>query len=244
MSAVKENPELARWAKRYQAALLNHLGQGPRSGLKSALGLGRQAAALGLETLDVARVHEQALKKLVVPRGSPRSRRRILTRTMKFFEETLVPIEQTHAAAKEDVLQVAELGKKLRQRTAESSASTQRLKKGVVRRQSAETDLKNSGERHARLVKKSQTLEGRLQAQMRQMLAAQEVERRSSSKTLQNEIAQILVAIHVRLLTLKEADRTNTESLKIEIAETQALVKQSVMAIKRLAYESGVHHEA
>ena len=212
--------------------------------MQSALGLGRQAAALGLEPLDVARIHEQALQALSVPNGSLRSRQRILARTKAFFEETIVPIEQTHAAAKEDVRQVAELGKELRQLTVESSASTQRLKKGVVRRRSAETNLKKSGERHARLVKKSQALEGRLQEQMRQMLAAQEDERLASSHNLQNEIAQILVAIHVRLLTLKEAAKANTDSLKKEIAETQALVKQSVVAIQRLANESGVHHEA
>lgn len=241
---MKDNPEKARWAKRYPAALRNYLGQGPRSSLRPALGLGRQAAALGLETLDVARVHEQALRALIVPNGSPRSRQRMLLRTKKFFEETLVPIEQTHAAAKEDVRHVAELDEELRLRTAESSASSQRLKQGVMRRQSAETDLRKCGERHARLVKKSVGLEGRLQEQMRQILAAQEDERRASSRKLQNEIAQILVAIHVRLLTLKEAAKANTESLKKEIAETQALVKQSVVAIQRLAYESGDHHEA
>ena len=241
---MNENPETARWAKRYQAALRNYLRQGPRSSLRTALGLGRQVAALGLEPLDVARIHEQALKALIVPGGSPRSRQRMLSRTKAFFEETIVPIEQTHAAAKEDVRQVAELGKELRLRTAESSASTQRLKQGVVRRQSAETDLKKSGERHARLVKKSQALEGSLQEQMRQMLAAQEDERLASSNNLRNEIAQILVAIHVRLLTLKEAAKTNTDGLKKEIAETQALVKQSVVAIQRLANESDVHDEA
>ena len=55
---------MVRWAKRYPAALRNYLGQGPRSSLRPALGLGRQAAALGLEPLDVARIHEQALKAL------------------------------------------------------------------------------------------------------------------------------------------------------------------------------------
>ncbi len=240
---MTEKPEIARWEKRYRTALRRYLGQGPRSSLRSALALGRQAAALGLETLDVARIHEQALQALTVPNGSARSRQRVLARTKAFFEETIVPIEETHAAAKEDVRQVAELGEELRVREAESTASAQRLKKGVKRRQTAETDLKNSGDRHDRLVKKSMGLESHLQEQMRRILAAQEKERRASSRKLQNEIAQILVAIHVRLLTLKEATKANTDSLKNEIAETQALVKQSVMAIQRLSYEIGVHDE-
>jgi signal transduction histidine kinase len=240
----KANPEIAHWSQRYQTALRRHLGQGPKSSLQPALALGRQAAALGLETLDVARVHEEALKALVLPNGAPRTRHRILARTRNFFEEAIVPIEQTHAAAKEDVRQVEQLGEKLLARTAESSASARRLKRGVVRRKAVETALGKSDVRHARLVEKSRSLEGRLQAQMRQILAAQEEERKSSSRNLQNEIAQILVAIHVRLLTLKEAVKGNTESLKKEIAETQALVKQSVQTIHRLANESGVHHEA
>lgn len=225
-------------------ALRHHLGQGPRAGLGVALELGRQAAAFGLETLDVARVHEQVLKTLVVPHGAVRSRQRILSRSRNFLEETIVPIEETHAAAKTNVRNVARLSAELRRRTVESAASSQRLKEGVVRRQSAEAELKKSGERHARLVKKSQNLESHLQEQIRQILAVQEDKRRASSQKLQNEIAQILVAIHVRLLTLKEAAKANTDSLKNEIAETQALVKQSVVAIQRLANESGVHHEA
>ena len=241
---MKENPEITQWAKRYPVALRQYLGQGPRSNLRSALALGRQAAGLGLETLDVARIHEQALKSLVLPGDSPRTRHRVLSRTQNFFEEAIIPIEQTHAAAQEDLRHVAELGAELRQRTAESSASTLRLKQGVARRESAETALKKSRQRHIRLVKKSQGLEDRLQEQMRQILAAQEDERRITSRKLQNEIAQILVAIHVRLLTLKEAAIANTDNLKKEIAETQRLVKQSVQMIHQLEHENGVHHEA
>ncbi len=244
MDAMTTSPDVARWVRHYQSALQAYLGQGPGASLRVALGLGRRAAVLGMETLDVARIHEQALKSLIVPTGSLRSRQRMLSRTKTFFEETIVPIEQTHAAAKEDVRHVAELGEELRLRTAESSASAQRLKQGVVRRQKAELNLKESGERHVRLVKKSLDLEDRLQEQMSQLLAAQEDERRTSSRKLQNEIAQILVAIHVRLLALKEAAKANTDSLKKEIAETQTLVKQSVVAIQRLADENGIHHEA
>ena len=64
-SECKEmNAGQARWSRRYQAALRQHLKQGPASRLQPALRLGRQAAALGLETLDVARIHEGALAAL------------------------------------------------------------------------------------------------------------------------------------------------------------------------------------
>ena len=245
MSSVgKSNLEMTQWAKRYQAALRTYLGQGPRSTLRPALDLGAKASALGLETLDVARIHEQALKALVLPGGSSRTRTRILSRTLRFFEETLVPIEQTHRAAKEDVRRVTRLSEELRTRTEESDDSTRRLEQGVVRRKEAETALGKSDEHRDQLLAESRALEKSLQVQMRKILTAQENERRKSSHELQNEIAQVLVAIHVRLLTLKEAVHANTDSLKNEIAETQELVKQSVMTIRRLGHESSVHHEA
>jgi len=244
MLAVKENPEIARWSERYPAALRNYLGPGPRSTLRSALKLGREAAALGMETLDVARIHEQALRALVLPSDSPRSRHRIIDRTKRFFEETIVPIEQTHAVALKDDLHVAQLSQKLCERTAQSAASAQRLARGVARRQASEKALQKSDKRHVQLLQKSRNLQNRLRTHMRKILSANEDKRQKASSQLQNEIAQILVAIHVRLLTLKEATKANTENLKKEIAETERLVKESVQTIKRLAYESGVHHEA
>ena len=57
--------ESARLFRHYQAALRTHLERGPRAGLQSALGLGRQAMRLGLETLDLARIHERTLMALV-----------------------------------------------------------------------------------------------------------------------------------------------------------------------------------
>jgi len=44
--------------------LQKHLEQGPRASLLPAVGLGRRAVALGLETLDLARIHEQAVTAL------------------------------------------------------------------------------------------------------------------------------------------------------------------------------------
>ena len=238
------NEESKRWAKRYQAALARYLKKGPADSLAAALRLGHRAAALGLETLDVARSHERALLALVLPDGPAKVRQQVIDRSKPFFEETLVPIEQTHAAAKADVRHVAELGEELRARTVESSASTRRLERGVVQRQASEKALKKSGKQHALLLRQSRELQTRLRAQMRKILSTSENKRQQASFQLQNELAQILVAIHVRLLTLKEASLANTDNLKKEIAETQQLVKQSVKTIQRLANESGIHHEA
>ncbi|MBI3867228.1 MAG: hypothetical protein HY299_01750 [Verrucomicrobia bacterium] len=52
--------KLTALAGRYEAALRKHLRPGARQSLQPALRLGRQAVALGLETLELARVHERA----------------------------------------------------------------------------------------------------------------------------------------------------------------------------------------
>ena len=69
-------------AQRYVAALRQHLKQGPRAipPCGTAQALGRRAMALGLETLDLARFHEQALISLVLPGYSPGTRERMIRR--------------------------------------------------------------------------------------------------------------------------------------------------------------------
>ncbi len=66
--------KLVSLSRRYQAALLRHLQQEPPAGLRSANGLGREALDLGLETLDLARIHEQSLIALASPSYSPGAR--------------------------------------------------------------------------------------------------------------------------------------------------------------------------
>jgi signal transduction histidine kinase len=57
------------------------------------------------------------------------------------------------------------------------------------------------------------------------------------SHELQDEIAQTLLGINVRLLTVKRAAGLNDQSLQKEIASTQRMVGQSVQSINRFAHE-------
>ena len=86
-------------SQRYVVALRKHLKQGPRTSSPPAQGLGRRAMALGLETLDLARFHEQALITLVLPGYSAGTRGRMIRRAGTFFAEAITPIEKTHRTA-------------------------------------------------------------------------------------------------------------------------------------------------
>jgi len=59
-SGCMMEPKLTGLSRRGRAALQEHLEREPRASLRSADGLGRQALAIGLETLDLAGIHEQA----------------------------------------------------------------------------------------------------------------------------------------------------------------------------------------
>jgi signal transduction histidine kinase len=124
----------------------------------------------------------------------------------------------------------------------ESSASARRLKRGIVQRQAAEQALEKSGKHRVELLAESRRLQKHFRHLTHELLSAQEHEWHKTSHHLQDEIAQTLVGINIRLLTLKEAAKANTQGLKKEIASTLWLVRQSVRTINGVAHEFGLHH--
>src|SRR5512141_1864172 len=139
--------KLTSLSRRYQAALLRHLQQGPQAGLRSADGLGREALDLGLETLDLAKIHEQALVALMSASRSSGAKDGVIKRAQTFFAEALTRIERTHHAALEANVRLSQRNEGLRRRTGELAAANRQLKKEVLRRQAVEKALKES-ERH------------------------------------------------------------------------------------------------
>src|SRR5882762_7856982 len=116
--------KLIRLSRRYASALRTHLKQGPRASLQPARGLGRQAVSLGLETLDVARIHEEVLATL----EASGSRERMIKRAEIFFTEAVAVIEKTHRAALEAKAHLKQLNKTLGRRTVDLAASNRSLK--------------------------------------------------------------------------------------------------------------------
>jgi signal transduction histidine kinase len=222
-------------SQRYAAALRKHLKRAPRDGLQPALALGRQAVALGLETLELARIHEQAVTALELSKNKDG----FIRRAEIFFTEAITPIVETHRAARESKIELERLNGALDRRTGELAATNRQLQQGIVRRQSVEAVLKKSGEHYAKLLKESLQLQEDLRQLTHQVLTAQEDDRKKISRELHNEIAQTLLGINVRLLSLKQEARNNTKGLKNEIASTQRLVVKSAKSVRRAAREFG-----
>ncbi|MGO8699138.1 MAG: histidine kinase [Limisphaerales bacterium] len=225
--------KLTLMAGRYLGALRKHLEAGPGASLQPALRAGHQAVGLGLDTLELARMHEQALVALELSK----QKNGLLKRAEIFFMEALTPIVETHRAARQSKINLNRLNGALTRRTIELAASNLQLRRGVIRRKRVEAALKKSGQHYTKLLKDSLQLQEGLRQLTHQVLAGQEEERKKISHQLQDEVAQTLLGINVRLLSLKQEAGINTKGLKNEIARTQRLVVKSARSIRQAARE-------
>jgi signal transduction histidine kinase len=231
--------KLTRLSRQYTTALRKHLKQERGASLHPAQRLGRGAMASGLEALDLTRIHEIAIARLVSPSYTPAIRKRMIKQAEIFFVEAITPIETTHRAVQE-----AKVLLNRRNGTVDLAVSNRCLKLGIVQRKAAEKAFKKSGEHFTQLLKESRQLQKHLRYQTHQIMSAQEDERGKISRELYDEVAQTLLGINVRLLMLKKGAASNTKGLKNEIASTQRLLKESVQSINRFAHDLDIHHRA
>jgi len=231
------NRKLFNLSRCYQAALRKHLEQGRHASVESARGLGSRALAAGLQTLDLAKLHEQTLVTQVLPACPPGKRTRLIKQAGIYFAVAITPLEKTHHSALEATAQLKKFVETLSQRTVELAASNLELSLEITQRKAAEEALKRSEGHYSQLLEKSERLQEQLRRLSRQILSAQEEERKEISRELHDVIAQTLTGINVRLAALKKEAATNTTGLDRNIARTQRLVEKSVNIVHQFARE-------
>lgn len=228
------NAEQIEWSMRYRRALHLFLRQGSPASLTPAVRLGRKAAALGLETLDIALFHEKVLIPIASPITSPAGRNALIEQATCFFTEVMVPVEKTHRGALKAEVRIAQLTKLLQERTQETADSTRRLTQSIAQRQAAEEILRKNETSYDGELEQSGRLQSRLRKQAHALLAAQEDERRSISLALQNETAQNLCGILIRLLSLNKSACDSEAVLQKGIDTTRLLMKKSLRRVNKL----------
>ena len=181
--------------------------------------------AVGLETLDLARIHELAFAALVMPINSATSRDEMLKRAKFFFAEAITPIEKTHRTAQKASIQLSQLNKTLNQRTVALAATNQQLKQAIATRHALEATFKKGEQQYTRLLMQSHHVQEKLRHLTHQLLSAQEEERKETSRELRDEIAQGLLAIDVRLVALKKEATLSTKDLEKEMTSLNRIGK-------------------
>ena len=237
----KKETKLTRFSGQYLAALRSHVELPAQSGKRpeAAQELGTLAITCKLETLDLARIHDQALTSLLPAGSTAAALKKLTARGTVFFNEAITPIEETHRGALEAGANLNQLNATLVRRTLELASSQLELQGRINDRKTTEAALASSKKTSAQMFAESRLLEKRLKQMAHKILSANEAERKKMSLQLHDEIAQTLLGIHVRLLALKKDAAVSNAGLTKEISTTQRLLEKSVKTINRFAREFG-----
>ncbi len=125
----------------------------------------------------------------------------------------------------------------VRRRLEVMAEANKKLKREIVQREKVEVALKKSEAHYARLLEQSRHLQEQLRHLSRQLLLAQEEERKQISRELHDEVVQTLVGINVHLASLTIRAPVNLRELRKKISRTQRLVEKSVDIVHRFARE-------
>jgi signal transduction histidine kinase len=127
--------------------------------------------------------------------------------------------------------------KHLQRRNADSTKKNGRLRREIARRKGGEVAIREGKIQIHNLVLESRLMEEKLRNLTRQLISAQEDERREISRELHDGIVQKLVAINIGLSALNAGSSAGTPIPKAKIARIQRLGENVVKVAHRFAHE-------
>lgn len=193
----------------YLEALRTHVIRKRRGGMtsRSARKMGKQALVIGLNAMDLARIHDQAMGRLESIESEDKGMGPLSSAAF-FYVEVLALLEKA--------------------RDAEQARARQAERK-------LERQLRQEIKRGNKLLVESQSQHEQVKRLTHQFFRALEKERAEISRDLHDEVSQILAGINVRLAALKEVAQIDQRDIGKRIDETQELVEQSVLAVHSYA---------
>ncbi len=222
---------------RYLAALRTHLGQSGQSDGVIARRLGEIALAKGMIMRDVALMHQHAVATLTLPHHLATPSNGSVKRAAHFFFQAIIPLEAAQRATLEVNWNLKHINEALRLRNGVLARGNHHLEDEVTRRKTAEAVVQQGKTEYQKLLAESQVMQKKLRLLTRQIISAQEEERKEISRELHDEVVQTLVGINVELSALGKGASVGLKVLKDKIARTQRLVENSVNAVHRFARE-------
>lgn len=115
--------------------------------------------------------------------------------------------------------------------------TSQSLAREIVRRKEGQQAITAARRQHLALQLASQIMQRKLRLLTRQVISAQEEERKQISRELHDEVVQTLIGINVQLAALGKGASDGLHTLKEKIAITQKIVAKSVDAVHQFARE-------
>lgn len=227
----------AEFSRRYLAALRTHLVKKIAGNGDRAQGLGRTALTGGLVTRELALIHEEAVVKLASSYDFADTRNGSFKRAGYFFTQALIPLENAQRATRKSNRLLQQRNETLRLHTAALAAGNRRLEREIAQRKAGEIVILRGREQYQKLFAESEVMHRKLRQLTRQIISAQEEERKQISRELHDEVVQTLVGINVGLSALLKGASVNSRTLQAKIARTQRLVEHSVNAVHRFARE-------
>jgi signal transduction histidine kinase len=129
------------------------------------------------------------------------------------------------------------LSEEAQRRVAALADANRDLRREIARRRAVEESLKQSERHQSLLLERSHIMQNQLRHLSRQVLQAQEDERRLISLELHDVVAQTLTGINIQLAALAKQTRLNPKTFERSIAHTQRLVGKSVDVVHQFARE-------
>jgi signal transduction histidine kinase len=203
----------------------------------SARSVGALAVTENMSTLDLAILHQNAMVELADEFTFTTSRNGRLKQACGFFAQALVPMEKHQRETRKTNQRLQQHNEFLRLHAAELAQSNKKLAKEVVRRKAAEAAAIKGHDEHLTLFQESEVMQKKLRQLTRQIISAQENERKEISRELHDEVVQTLVGINVELAALGQGAALGMRALQAKIARTQRLVENSVNEVHRFARE-------
>jgi signal transduction histidine kinase len=227
----------AAMSARYLTALRAHLRRRRADTGGHGETVGRAALARGVRSIDLAVMHAQAIVALAPKHNFGETRNGSLRRAGVFFTQALIPIEAARCAARETDRDLQQRSETMRRHTAELIKGNRRFERESARRKAGEVVIRKSEKDYRALFLESQVMQKKLRLLTRQIIAAQEEERKHISRELHDEVVQTLVGINVELSALVAGASIGLRTLKAKVAHAQKLVEQSVKTVHRFARE-------
>jgi signal transduction histidine kinase len=225
--------QLAEFADSYRLALKQYLVRRDKAGLNNARQLGSKALAAQFDMSHLAQVHSESMEALLFS-GASEAAQASMRAARSFFHEALAAFDASHCELTEQNRELLELNETLAACNQQLAARNNRLRLDLE--QLAQTAAASrANEKHYRwLFEEAQKREENLRNLSRQLLRAQEDQRKAISRELHDEVGQALTAISLQIDALSKADRADFEW---KIQETKKLLQDSMERVHRFCRE-------